>query len=75
MEGLIQGLAGAVLSTIMLFGLYEVFLQNAGSFITFNPATSGLNFLPFEYIAGLLLAGAVLGFIGSLTSLKRFINV
>ena len=75
LEGLIQGLAGAVLSTILLFGLYEAFLQNAGSFITFNPTTSGLNFLPFEYIAGLLLAGALLGFIGSLTSLKRFINV
>jgi len=58
-----------------MFGLYEGFLHNAGNFLTFNPATSGLSFLPPEYIAGLLLAGALLGFIGSLTSLKRFINV
>ena len=75
LEGLIQGTVGSVLSVVLLFGLYEGFLHNAGSFLTFNPATSGLSFLPLEYIGGLLLAGAVLGFIGSLTSLKRFINV
>jgi cell division transport system permease protein len=75
LEGLIQGMAGSVLSVALLFGLYEVFLHNAGNFLTFNPATSGLSFLPLEYIAALLLAGAVLGFIGSLTSLKRFITV
>jgi cell division transport system permease protein len=75
LEGLIQGVTGSVLSIVLLFGLYEGFLHNAGSFLTFNPTTSGLSFLPLEYIAGLLLAGALLGFIGSLTSLKRFINV
>ena len=75
LEGLIQGLAGSILSLALLYGLYEGFLQNAGSFITFNPAASGFSFLPVEYLSGLLLAGALLGFIGSLTSLKRFINV
>jgi cell division transport system permease protein len=75
LEGLIQGTAGSVFSVALLFGLYEGFLHNAGSFLTFNPVTSGLSFLPPEYIAGLLLAGAALGFIGSLTSLKRFITV
>ena len=75
LEGLIQGLAGSLLSLALLYGLYEGFLHNAGSFITFNPAASGLSFLPVEYLSGLLLAGALLGFIGSLTSLKRFINV
>jgi cell division transport system permease protein len=75
LEGLMQGIAGSVISVVLLFGLYEGFLHNAGSFLTFNPAASGLSFLPPEYIGGLLLAGALLGFIGSLTSLKRFINV
>jgi cell division transport system permease protein len=75
LEGLIQGLAGSALSVVLLFGLYEGFMHNADNFITFNPVASGLSFLPVEYIAGLLLAGAALGFIGSLTSLKRFINV
>lgn len=75
LEGLIQGAVGAFISVILLFAFYEGFLHNAASFLTFNPAASGLNFLPLEYIAGILLAGALLGFIGSLTSLKRFINV
>ena len=75
LEGLIQGFVGSVLSLALLYGLYEGFLQNAGSYITFNPAASGLSFLPVEYLSGLVLAGALLGFIGSLTSLKRFINV
>lgn len=74
-EGLIQGVAGSLIAIVLLFGLYEGFLQNAGSFLTFNPVASGLGFLPLEYLFGLLLAGALLGFIGSLTSLKRFINV
>ncbi len=74
LEGLIQGVAGSTLAVILLFGLYEGFIHNAGSFLTFNPVTSGLSFLPPEYLGGLLLAGAVLGFIGSLTSLKRFIS-
>lgn len=75
LEGVIQGIVGSTLSVLLLFGLYEGFLHNAGSFLTFNPASSGLSFLSLEYIAGLLLAGAVLGFVGSLTSLKRFVNV
>ncbi len=75
LEGIIQGLAGSLLTLALLYGIYEGFLQNAGSFITFNPAASGLSFLPVEYLSGLLLAGVLLGFTGSLTSLKRFINV
>jgi cell division transport system permease protein len=74
-EGIIQGAAGALLAVGLLLGLYEGFLHNAGSFLTFNPATSGLAFLPLEYVGGIVLAGIALGFIGSLSSLKRFINV
>ncbi|MDD2897113.1 MAG: permease-like cell division protein FtsX [Desulfuromonadaceae bacterium] len=75
LEGLIQGMAGSVLSVVLLFGLFEGFLYNAVNYLTLNPITSGIRFLPIEYIGGLLLAGAVLGFIGSLTSLKRFISI
>jgi len=72
-EGIIQGGAGAVIAIGLLFGLYELFLYNADSILIFNPVTSGLLFLPVEYIGALFLAGIVLGFVGSLTSLKRFI--
>jgi len=74
-EGIIQGGAGALLAVILLLGLYEGFLHNAGSFLTFNPASAGLGFLPAEYLFGIVVAGLALGFLGSLTSLKRFITV
>jgi cell division transport system permease protein len=74
-EGVIQGGAGAVLAMALLFGLYELFMYNADSFLTFNPVTSGLSFLPPEYLGAILLSGVVLGFVGSLTSLKRFITI
>lgn len=74
-EGIIQGGTGALLAMSLLFGLYELFLYNAGSILTFNPTTSGLAFLPPEYVGALMLSGILLGFIGSLTSLKRFISL
>jgi cell division transport system permease protein len=74
-EGIVQGGAGALIAMLLLLGLYEGFLHNAGSFLTFNPASSGLAFLPLEYVGGILLAGILLGFIGSFTSLKRFISI
>ncbi|MBT1071442.1 permease-like cell division protein FtsX [Pelotalea chapellei] len=73
-EGTIQGAAGSLLSLMLLFGLFEAFLQNASSFMSFNSATANLSFLPLEYIGIIVLAGISLGFIGSLTSLKRFIT-
>lgn len=74
-EGVIQGCVGSLIAMGLLLGLYEGFLHNAGSFLTFNPTTSGLAFLPLEYVGGIVVTGIALGFIGSLTSLKRFINV
>lgn len=74
LEGVIQGLAGALIAIALLLAMYAGFLHNAGSFVTFNPVSSGLGFLPPAYIGYIILAGAILGFVGSLTSLKRFIN-
>ena len=74
LEGLIQGLAGSLIAVALLLAMYAGFLHNAGSFLTFNPVSSGLGFLPLAYVGGIVLSGAILGFIGSLTSLKRFIN-
>lgn len=71
-EGLVQGLAGGLLSLTLVVAIYQLFLHNAGNFLTFNPVTSGLAFLPLECMLGLVVAGAMLGFLGSLTSLRRF---
>ena len=73
-EGLLQGMIGALLTLVLLVASYFAFLHNAGNFLSFNPADAGLSFLPAEFVAGILFSGMALGFLGSLTSLKRFIN-
>jgi len=74
-EGVLQGALGALLSLLALGGCYYGFLHNAGNFLGMNPAGAGLFFLPAGHLAAILLGGVLLGFIGSLTSLRRFINV
>jgi cell division transport system permease protein len=73
-EGILQGVVGALLTLILLVASYYGFLHNAGNFLSFNPADAGLSFLPAECIAGIFFGGMMLGFLGSITSLKRFIN-
>lgn len=74
-EGMLQGIAGAGLAIIVLFGLYYGFLHNAGAFLGFNPLESHVVFLPLSYMLGMLGGGVLLGFLGSITSLKRFITI
>lgn len=73
-EGILHGAAGAALSIAILAACYFGFLHNAGNFLSFNPVDAGLSFLPGGYLAGLFVGGIGLGFLGSLTSLKRFIS-
>lgn len=74
LEGILQGAAGALLSLVILAAVFFGFLHNAGTFTSFNLASAGLVFLPATYLAGMVGGGILLGFLGSLTSLKRFIN-
>jgi cell division transport system permease protein len=74
-EGVLQGALGAAVSLVALLACYYAFLKNAGSFLGVNPAAAGLSFLPATHLAAILCGGVLLGFIGSLTSLKRFIHV
>lgn len=73
-EGIIQGAAGALLSVGILAGIYFAFLYNAGNFLSFNPEKAGISFLSFWQLGGILFVGIMLGFLGSINSLKRFIN-
>lgn len=74
-EGILQGALGAVFSLVALLACYFAFLKNAANFLGVNPAAAGLSFLPVTHLAAILCGGVLLGFIGSLTSLKRFIHV
>jgi len=75
LEGLTQGAVGSLLSLAISLATYYSILYNAGNFLSFNPATAGLSFLPVPYCAGIVVAGVVLGFIGSIASLRRLINI
>jgi cell division transport system permease protein len=74
-EGMLQGALGSLLAVSLLSAGYFTILSNAGNFLTFNPADAGLVFLPVSYIAALIFGGVLIGFIGSLASLKKFITI
>lgn len=74
-EGMLQGAVGALLAVCLLTIGYFSFLSNAVNFLSFNPADTGLFFLPPVHIAAVLVGGVLLGFIGSLASLKKFVTV
>ena len=74
-EGILQGAIGSALAIILSTCLYLGFLHNAGNFLSFSPVEANLVFLPLPHLAGVVCGGILLGFLGSLTSLKRFINL
>jgi cell division transport system permease protein len=73
-EGMLQGLAGAVLSVLALWGLFVFLRQQIPSSIgLFGPA-SQLVFLHMNSIVLILAVGWLLGASGSLFSLRRFLR-
>ncbi len=74
-EGILQGAVGSILAILILLLCYFGFLHNAGNFLSFNLAVTGISFLPPMHLVGIFLSGILLGFLGSLISLKRFICV
>lgn len=74
-EGMLQGAVGSLIAVAILTAGYYSMLANAANFLSFNPADTGLIFLPLPYIALLMFGGVILGFIGSLVSLKKLIAI
>jgi len=73
-EGMLQGLCGAVLSLLILAGISWEFLNHAGYFLLLNPRDAGLVFIPAPLCAALVATGILVGFVGSVTSLRRFVD-
>jgi cell division transport system permease protein len=73
-EGILQGVCGALLALLILAGVSWAFLNHAGNFMLFNPQESGLVFIPVTYCIAIVATGVLVGFMGSLTSLHRFVN-
>lgn len=73
-EGLFQGVSGAILSLGLLFLLYQSFLLKSGPFIKASLGPIEFSFLPWSSIGGVMSVGAFLGFLGSYLSLARFLK-
>jgi cell division transport system permease protein len=73
-EGVLQGLVGAGLALILLFGLFQLFLTKI-----YDPLRNLLNFplhfLSPELLGGTVLAGILLGFLGTQVSIGRYLRV
>ncbi len=68
-EGFLQGLFGGVFASVILYILLIVYSSR------FNQNEIKLDFFGFEYLGYLILVGIVLGILGSIFSVKRFLKV
>jgi cell division transport system permease protein len=74
LEGLLQGLLGAALALLLLFAGYRFLVWRLGLAPAGLLALGAGRFLEPLQVAGLLVAGAVLGGMGSLLSVRRFLK-
>jgi len=70
-EGSLEGLLGGCTALLMLFLCYLAVITKID--LRFGFASLDIAFLPLSFILALLAISAVIGFIGSLISLSRFI--
>lgn len=68
-EGFLQGLFGGVFASVILYLLLIVYSSR------FNQNEIKLDFFGFEYLGYLILIGILLGILGSIFSVKRFLKV
>lgn len=75
MEGAMQGLLGGLMAVAGSFLVFSLFLKQSLGSLLFTMGVGRVFFLPFRFQAGLLGAGVVLGILGSLTSLRKFVRI
>jgi len=73
-EGTILGLLGGGLSLFMLFLLIRLLPIYLGSSLGIFSELISFRYLSFSQCGGVIIGGAVIGFIGSLSSLARFLK-
>lgn len=74
-EGILQGLLGAVFALAMLFGFFQLFLSRV-----YEPLRSLLGnfpaqFLNSEQMAAVVLGGVIIGLLGTQVSVGRYLRV
>lgn len=70
-EGVIQGMAGAVLSLVLLAGVHALLVNRSDQPLLTMLNMGSLTFLPPSSIVAILLGGMVLGGLGSLASVGK----
>jgi cell division transport system permease protein len=75
LEGIFQGLAGAGLAWAGLYGLYQLFLIQVYDPLKVLLGNFPLRFLPWEYSAGFIVGGVLLGILGTRASVGRYAKV
>ena len=74
LEGMIQGVTGALVAVLCLWSLYIFLHQQVPAFFGGTGVSMRIQFLDMQSIGLILLLGCLLGATGSLFSLRRFVK-
>ena len=75
LEGTVMGIAGSLLSLLLVLLVVKLFPIYLGSSLGALQELIGFRYLTFLQAAALVAGGALVGFLGSLSSLARFLRV
>jgi len=75
LEGGFLGILGSLLSLLLLFILIKLFPVYLGTSLGALQELIGLRYLSFSQSLNLVVAGALIGLLGSLSSLSRFLKI
>lgn len=74
-EGIIMGMAGSFLSLLLLFLVIKIFPLYLGNSLGALQDLINFRYLSFSQGIKLVIGGAAVGFLGSLSSLSRFLKI
>jgi cell division transport system permease protein len=75
MEGIAIGVLGSLLSLALIYGVIRIFPVYLGSSLGVLQEIVNFRYLSVGQCLGLVVGGAVMGFLGSLSSLARFLKI
>jgi cell division transport system permease protein len=73
-EGALQGLLGGVTALVLSFLVFEVLLQKSLGSLLLITGIDTIHFLPLEWQGLLIVGGGLIGLLGSLFALRKFVR-
>ncbi len=74
-EGIVQGLTGAMAAEVLLFVAYRIVHGILDTGLQETLGAISFRFLPSSYLAGIVLGGMGLGLLGSILSVRKVVRV